>query len=159
MPTIFQSEPAVDPSAAWNAWGVSLHRVAAGGTDWRLSGPVGDHWDWFFLDPQKPPPRQLRTLSTTPLTSPRQARHPDWWTRHATDCPAIRLPDHRTIYLHRAGLVGGDRGTITPLIGGDYQTLGRDQWRLTVAGGPAGFAMRMRFYRTNGCDRLRITRD
>ena len=143
-------------AAAPLAWAVSLHRVAPGGNFDR----TGDHWDWFFLDPAKPPGRQLRTWSTAPLGD-------RWSVAYAIDCPATPLADHRTIYLRHAGPVGGGRGEITPLLGGTYQSLlggplgalGGGTLRLQLDRPAFGDAVRLRFYRTKGRDRLRITLD
>ncbi len=138
-----------EPSAA--AWTLSLHRVGPAGTSWRSGRAVGDHWDWFFDTPVQSD-RRLRTWSTPPLGSG------FWSGRYAIDCPATELPMHRAFYLQFSGPLSDDRGVVTPLVGGTYWTRG-GELRLGVDWWTGGAGMRVRFYRINGLDRLRITPD
>lgn len=80
------------------------------------SGPV--HWDWLF-EPETvetAAESKLITWATDPLD---QA---DWLT---DSVPALRLPDHRRIYLDYEGEIDGDRGTVRQLATGRYELLGQ----------------------------------
>src|SRR5437899_1298127 len=52
--------------------------------------------------------------------------------RAATPCAALRIADHRRIYLDYEGPVGGGRGTVTRVAGGDFAWVEESPGRVVV---------------------------
>ena len=79
-------------------------------------GPV--HWDWLF-DPPMPASR-LWTWATDPLQPPDGTRP---GKPNLLIAPALRLEDHRSVYLEFEGEIGGQRGSVRQLATGEYELL------------------------------------
>ncbi len=83
------------------------------------AGPV--HWDWLFDpddNPSSPDSPRVWTWATDPVVihgQDRPASFPE------AEFAALRLPDHRRLYLDYCGEIGNDRGTVDPIVTGRYE--------------------------------------
>lgn len=96
-------------------WVVLLHQV--GPSRPQRSIASDDHWDWMFQSDTADQGRLL-TWATKSLeyegTSIEQKRLDDV----PIVCDAMRLPDHRDVYLTKEGGVSGRRGSVTRMLAG-----------------------------------------
>ncbi|MCC9600223.1 hypothetical protein LOC67_06595 [Stieleria sp. JC731] len=83
------------------------------------------HWDWLF---QHSHSEKLWTWATDPLITQQHATEPfSVWGNHQ----AIRLADHRQIYLDFQGDIGGDRGTVERITSGIIRSTSRNEEQFT----------------------------
>jgi hypothetical protein len=99
----------------------------------------GSHWDLMFEEGGA-----LRTWALAELPRDWQAAHRDT-LQTCGPCPppaagdtveAEELADHRLAYLDYEGPISGDRGAVTRVEAGTYQTVSQtpDRWEITIAG-------------------------
>lgn len=75
------------------------------------------HWDWMFELGDS-----LRTWSTDVL-KPTEFRPGKWNEKKSTIMPATALEDHRLAYLDIEGDIGGDRGAVSKVFSGSFETI------------------------------------
>ena len=111
---------------------ILLHKTRSS-PNWRASGTESsiangsEHWDWLFeseiATPEHPDiersdanARSLLTWATDPLSGPpRDGCH--------SPTPAIRLANHRRLYLDFEGDLDGERGSVRRIAWGDYSLI------------------------------------
>lgn len=99
-------------------WVVLLHQVGAVKT--QRSFADQDHWDWMFQDAADREARLL-TWATEPLDFAGLPWDPSKRDGVQIVENAIRLGDHRAVYLTKEGSISGQRGRVTRRLAGSIR--------------------------------------